>query len=333
MKKFFGKQLSVLLALILCVSMLPVAALAQVQPQAQSRKFIYMLGDSTMADYNASRYPRYGWGQALPEILSPYATVVNKAIPGYSTRTAYYSDDMWGFVEPRLGEGDYLFIQFGHNDCNPKFDESNVAGEKWAPLTEIDETHEKYEYYEHTYYWYMDKFIEGAKAKGAIPIILTSIPRIDSFAGGLKPAGWDYTAAPAKPGEDGYVDPVYIEYIAAAKQIAEDYDIQCIDMFELAKNHILTYETLEEARKLYMVFDKATEWPDCTESSSDVVHITHKGALEFARLVMNELKGNDHPLGDYLLPEGADPGFIDDFEWVPIRQAKTATWYIKRILL
>ena len=75
-----------------------------------------LMGDSTMADKDLSRQnPERGWGQRLPSHLDTCVTVVNYAQNGRSTKS-FISRGLWDMVKADLKAGDYLFIQFGHND-------------------------------------------------------------------------------------------------------------------------------------------------------------------------------------------------------------------------
>ena len=75
-----------------------------------------LMGDSTMADKDLSKgNPERGWGQRLPSHLDSCVQVVNYAQNGRSTRS-FITTGLWDKVKGDLEEGDYLFIQFGHND-------------------------------------------------------------------------------------------------------------------------------------------------------------------------------------------------------------------------
>src|SRR5271165_3464793 len=82
---------------------------------------LYLAGDSTMADKPAD-LPEYGWGQALPRFFSNPAIVHNHAMNGRSTRS-FIDEGRWQKIVDALQPGDFVIIQFGHNDEkieNPK---------------------------------------------------------------------------------------------------------------------------------------------------------------------------------------------------------------------
>src|SRR5438045_9545660 len=77
---------------------------------------VYMIGDSTMADKpNHDTNPERGWGQLLPEFFDDHVAVHNHAVNGRSTKS-FIDEGKWGAVLGKLKAGDYVFIQFGHND-------------------------------------------------------------------------------------------------------------------------------------------------------------------------------------------------------------------------
>ena len=99
--------LALLLATILC---LPVNAIK-----------VHTIGDSTMADYNPSATDKRGWGTYFGLFFNPeYVTVNNRGKSGASTRTFYDQPNLWATVKTQMSAGDYVLIQFAHNDekCN-----------------------------------------------------------------------------------------------------------------------------------------------------------------------------------------------------------------------
>lgn len=76
---------------------------------------ILIAGDSTAADYNATKYPMMGWGQALAYFVKEHVTVRNYAKPGRSTGT-FRTEGHWQSLLDHIAPGDWVFIQFGHND-------------------------------------------------------------------------------------------------------------------------------------------------------------------------------------------------------------------------
>ncbi|KAJ1302492.1 hypothetical protein OPQ81_002810 [Rhizoctonia solani] len=134
---------------------------------------LYLVGDSTMASHSASEGIQ-GWGVKIPNYLENI-TVVNKAVSGRSARS-YWREGKWAAVQASLTSGDYVVIEFGHNDGGSPStsDRASVVGEgtNTETVTLSDGTVET------VYTWptYVGWMIDGAKSKGATPIISAQTP-------------------------------------------------------------------------------------------------------------------------------------------------------------
>src|SRR6478735_8005632 len=76
---------------------------------------VYLIGDSTIADKQPNKFPETGWGTPFKVFFDSSVVVDNRAKNGRSTRT-FISENRWQPIVDQLKEGDYVFIQFGHND-------------------------------------------------------------------------------------------------------------------------------------------------------------------------------------------------------------------------
>ncbi len=142
-----------------------------------AKKKIFLIGDSTMAN-NGNNPNAVGWGVAFPNYCdTTRVEVINKARGGRSTRT-YTFEGLWDKVKDQLEPGNFVLIQFGHNDAG-NIDKEKYRGSLKGNGDEIREVNRADSLIEtvHTFGWYMDKFISEAKAKGAIPIVLSQTPR------------------------------------------------------------------------------------------------------------------------------------------------------------
>lgn len=153
---------------------------------------LYIIGDSTVRNPNR---PQCGWGEKIGDFFdSTQLSISNQAMAGRSTRT-FIKEGRWDKVMGTIKKGDYLIIQFGHNEGS-KPDTSKAGrrgvlrgtGEETVALTWPDSTKETV----HTYGWYLRKFVKDAKSKGAIPIIASMIPRNQFVDGKVKRAGNDF---------------------------------------------------------------------------------------------------------------------------------------------
>lgn len=81
----------------------------------QQKITVYMMGDSTMSIKSPNKFPETGWGMAFSQKVNENVTVINKARDGRSTKL-FINEGIWSSVYENLNPGDYVFIQFGHND-------------------------------------------------------------------------------------------------------------------------------------------------------------------------------------------------------------------------
>lgn len=142
------KEIKYLLAIVLLSSF--------IQPIKRKTK-VYLIGDSTMSIKETKTYPETGWGMPFVYFFDSTIEVDNRAKNGRSTRT-FMSENRWQPVVDDLQEGDYVFIQFGHNDG------------KISDSTRYTNPHTAYRYN-------LIKFVTESRNKGAIPVLFSSISR------------------------------------------------------------------------------------------------------------------------------------------------------------
>lgn len=142
---------------------------------------LFLIGDSTVRNGRGDGAGgQWGWGEPLVDRFdTSKINVVNRAVGGLSSRT-YLTGGHWDRVLAMLKPGDFVMMQFGHNDASPLDDAARARGTiKGAgdETREIDNPITKQHEVVHTYGWYLKKFIQDARAKGATPIVCTLIPR------------------------------------------------------------------------------------------------------------------------------------------------------------
>ncbi|PRY55344.1 lysophospholipase L1-like esterase [Arcticibacter pallidicorallinus] len=141
------------------------------------RPALYIIGDSTVRNTNDSFM---GWGTAIQSLFdTTRIDLRNQAMAGRSTRT-FVKEGRWSAVSSQLKPGDYVMMQFGHNEgSKPDTTRGGYRGvlrgigEETKELIWPDGTPETV----HTYGWYIRQFIRDTKSKGATPIVLSMIPR------------------------------------------------------------------------------------------------------------------------------------------------------------
>jgi lysophospholipase L1-like esterase len=153
---------------------------------------LYLIGDSTV--HNTDKI-QWGWGTMIKDLFDPEKiNVSNNAMAGRSTRT-FIKEGRWNRVDSLLKPGDFVMMQFGHNEGSvPDTTKAGYrgvlkgTGEETKELTWPNGTKETV----HTYGWYIRKFIRETKAKGATPIVCSMIPRNEFRDGKVLRADNDY---------------------------------------------------------------------------------------------------------------------------------------------
>ena len=148
---------------------------------AQALPTLFLIGDSTVHNGRGDgANGQWGWGELLAGHFDPAKiAVVNRARGGRSSRT-FLTEGLWDDVVARLKPGDFVLIQFGHNDPGPLDDTARARGSLRGTGDETKEidnpiTHKREVV--HTFGWYLKQYIAGARAKGATPIVCSLVPR------------------------------------------------------------------------------------------------------------------------------------------------------------
>jgi rhamnogalacturonan acetylesterase len=142
---------------------------------------LWLIGDSTVRNGSGTgEGQQWGWGDCLSKFFdTTKIRVVNRAIGGRSSRT-FLTDGRWGTILSEMKAGDFVIMQFGHNDGGKVNDDSRARGTIRGIGDEIEEIEnmltKKHETV-HTYGWYMAKYIKDAKEHAATPIVCSLIPR------------------------------------------------------------------------------------------------------------------------------------------------------------
>jgi lysophospholipase L1-like esterase len=221
---------------------------------------IYLIGDSTMADKPIISNPEVGWGQMFPIFFKPGVVIENDAKNGRSTKS-FIDQGLWQAVVEKLHPGDYVFIQFGHNDS--KADDSLRYA---APHT--------------TYKQNLLRFVREAKAKGAVPVLLTPVNRRKYDAKGV------------------FVDQ-HGEYPAVVREVAREEQTALIDLH--AKTLKLFTEAGEEgSKKYFLVGVPKGVYKALPNGNGDNTHFTKFGAMEIAKLAAAGVREASLPLAAQL---------------------------------
>jgi lysophospholipase L1-like esterase len=209
---------------------------------------VYLIGDSTMSIKEVKAYPETGWGMPFANFFDPTVTIDNRAKNGRSTKT-FLSEGLWQPVADELKDGDYVFIQFGHND-------------------EVKEKTDRYttpEEYKNN----LGRFVAEARAKKAIPVLLTPVTR-------------------RKFDASGHIMETHEIYSNLVRSVAKEENVPLIDLDK--KSQALLQQYGEENSKLLFDWLEPGEHPNYPEGKQDNTHFNELGARKIAELVLTETK-------------------------------------------
>jgi lysophospholipase L1-like esterase len=229
---------------------------------------LMLIGDSTVRNGRGDgSNGQWGWGEPLVDYFdASKINVVNRALGGLSSRT-YLTLGHWERVLEMLKPGDFVMMQFGHNDGGAINDDSRARGSikgVGEEREEIDNLLTKQHETVRSYGWYLRQFIAGARAKGAIPIMCSLVPR--------------------KTWQDGKIARNSGDYAGWAKQVAEQEKVVFVDLNEIVARQ---YDALGPVKVEALFGDERT-------------HTSLEGAKLNASSVVGALKSMKHGLTAYL---------------------------------
>lgn len=222
---------------------------------------IFIVGDSTACYYgydNNYALPRAGWGMYLGDFLRSKFQVEDLAISGRSSKS-FATEDNYKKLMAEMEEGDYLLIQFGHNDAK-KSNETDLK----TRYTDADGDINTEGSFKNSLY---NNYIKPAEEKGVKPVLLTPIVRHD----------FD---------ENGSVKDTHGNYDDAVRELAKEAQIPCIDANQMTTD---LYNNMgeEESIILHAIF-KNTEKGD---NGFDFTHLNHLGGMTVAKMIAQSLTG------------------------------------------
>lgn len=209
---------------------------------------LYIIGDSTAANKAADKFPETGWGMELQPFFKDDVKVDNRALNGRSTKS-FRAEKRWQPIFNQLKAGDYVFIEFGHND--EKVDKPTVG----VSLADFKIN--------------LVNYVNEARSKQAIPVLLTPISR-RSFKNGVL--------------VDSHGD-----YPRITRSVADSLKVPLIDM--LVKTESLLNKLGDQPSiKLFLHVDSGhVNYP---QGKKDDTHLSPDGAKQIAGLVVQGIREN-----------------------------------------
>lgn len=231
---------------------------------------VFTIGDSTVKNEDSSDNSMWGWGSVIGELFdSARITVENHAMPGRSART-FLDEGRWDKIYNALQPGDFVIMQFGHNDAgaiNTGKARAELPGAGNESKVYKMEPTGRYQVI-YPFGWYIRKFAEDAREKGAIAIVLSHTPR-NMF-------------------DDGKIARNTKSFGAWSQQSAEESGAYYIDLNKISGDKFEKIAWEEGLGKVAEYFKK------------DHTHTSLKGARLNAQSIAEGLLSTDCPLKDYL---------------------------------
>jgi len=184
---------------------------------------VHTIGDSTMSDYKPAATPKRGWGMYLQAFFNADSVSVNnRGKSGASTRTFYETDNLWPSVKKQMKAGDYLIIQFAHNDEKCKGEDvyvenARLRAEGKDTLTDMRGTEPNT-----TYKMYLRRFISEAREMGVTPVLMSPICRAYFKNGKISDDGRHVLAADK-------------DYVRCMQEVAQEMGVPFLDMTERSR--------------------------------------------------------------------------------------------------
>ena len=239
---------------------------------------IFTIGDSTMANKSlVGGNPERGWGQMLSRYFSADIVIDNHAVNGRSSKS-FIDEGRWDKVLEKLKKGYYVFIQFGHND--EKSDEKRHTD----PGTTFDAN--------------LKRFVEEARAKGAIPVLFNSIVRrnfgktnADAVAQAVVQddirEGIDPNAPQAEEKAGARLIDTHGAYLDSPRNVARELDVPFVDLNRIT--HDLVERMGPETSKQLFVWVAPNTVPALPDGREDNTHLNVRGAATVAWLAVQEV--------------------------------------------
>jgi len=175
------------------LGLLGLLAFAPAAPPHKTK--VYLIGDSTMANKVRATFPETGWGMPLTTFFDSTVVVDNRAQNGRSTRT-FLSENRWQPVVDALQPGDYVFIEFGHNDESPD------KVDRYTPPADFRRN--------------LLRFVAETRSKQALPILLTPVSR-------------------RQFDKDGHVKETHVTYSGLTVAAATEAKVPLVDLDRLSR--------------------------------------------------------------------------------------------------
>lgn len=233
-----------------------------------SAQTIFVAGDSTAAPYDARRAPMTGWAQVLGEFTVDGVTVEDRAVGGRSTKS-FREEGRWDRLLNDLKPGDFVVIQFGHND------QKEYSPAVYAPA--------------HTdFKANLTRFVQEVREKGGKPVLATSVTRRIFDA-------------------EGKLTFSLKEYPECLREVARETQTPLVDLYVLTRAWV--EEAGPEKSAGFYTNLEPGESPNYPNGNRDNSHFQRKGALAVAEMFIRDAQRQGLEIGKLFKPLGQTPVF------------------------
>lgn len=217
---------------------------------------VYLAGDSTVQTYDPIAWaPQAGWGQMIDRFFADDVNFANHAIGGRSSKN-FISQGRLDEVLRAVRPGDYLMVQFGHNDATQGVDD------RYASPADYKE--------------YLRVYVEGVRQRGGTPVLVTPVSRRS------------FDAA------TGLFNVSFPEYVAKMTELATEEDVLLVDLSASSRAYL--NEIGPEASKAVFLHVDPGIFPNRPAGIADDTHFQEYGAIQMARLIAQDVQGLADPL-------------------------------------
>jgi DNA sulfur modification protein DndE len=220
---------------------------------------VFLIGDSTMADKLPADFPETGWGMPFSHLFNEAVEVQNHAYNGRSTKS-FRTEGRWKKVFQQIKKGDYVLIQFGHNDAKAS-DTSRYA----AAQTDFREN--------------LTRYVAETRSKGGIPILLTPTQRRKFDSTGV------------------FVDQ-HADYPVVVREVAAKEKVLLIDIEKESKKYIQA-EGPEGAKKMFLHYPIGI-FKKFMKGVVDDTHFSPFGAMKISDMVAAAIFASNEHLRSFL---------------------------------
>ncbi|TXC86070.1 G-D-S-L family lipolytic protein [Metabacillus litoralis] len=226
---------------------------------AGEKQTVFIAGDSTVQTYDEYWKPEAGWGQMIPRFFTSDIIFDNQSIGGRSSKSFIFEGRLDNILR-EIKPNDFFLIQFGHNDATIS------RPERYASVPD--------------YKNYLKTYINGARQRGAEPILVTPVGRRDFNA------------------DTGKFNVSFPEYVKGMKEVAEELEVPLVDLSSLS---VAYYDTIgpEGTLSVFLHTEPGiyTAFPN---GSKDDTHFQEYGAIQIARLLSGGIKELNNNLSSYV---------------------------------